>query len=146
MAKDVTINEIQYSGLPFMSSPKTNGQGDAVFWDIDDSTIDGGGKLRNGVVGYGPDGTRYVGSMTEKAAASYNPASQDQTVNADQFLTGAQTFKAVTTTNLQPAYIANGVTVKVGCAEDDDSVTSVTGTLKTPVIVQDPTTHGLHIS
>lgn len=146
MAQNVVINEIQYSNLPFMSAPKVNGQGDAVFWDIADSTIDNAGKLRNGVVGYGADGTKYIGSMTEKAAASYNPTGSDQTINAGQFLAGAQTIKAVTTTNLNPAYIADGVTIKVGCAADDDSVTSATGTLKTPTIVQDPTTHGLRIS
>lgn len=146
MAKNVVINDVQYSNLPFMSAPNANGQGDAVFWDISDSTIDSGGKLRNGEIGYGPDGTKHTGSMTEKSAASYNPSASDQIINANQFLAGAQTFKAVTVTNLNPAYIANNVTIKVGCAEDDDSVTSVTGTLKTPVIVQDPTTHGLHIS
>lgn len=146
MAQNVEINGIQYNNLPFMSAPKSNGQGDAVFWDISDSTIDNAGKLRNGVKGYGPDGTPYTGSMTEKAAASYNPSGSDQTINANQFLAGAQTIKAVTTTNLNPAYIADGVVVKVGCADDDDSVTSVTGELKTPVVVQDPTTHGLRIS
>lgn len=145
MAKNVTINGITYNSLPFMSAPNANGQGDAVFWDISDSTINAS-KMRNGEIGYGADGTRHTGSMTEKSAASYNPSASDQTINANQFLAGAQTIKAVTTTNLNAAYIADGVTVKVGCAADDDSVTSVTGTLKTPTITQDPTTHGLHIS
>lgn len=146
MAQNVVINGIQYNGLPFMSSPKADGQGDAVFWDIADSTLDNAGKLRNGVVGYGPDGTRYSGSMTEKAAASYNPASEDQTINANQYLAGAQTLRAVTTTNLNAAYIAEGIVVKVGCSADDDCVTSVEGTLKIPSVVQDQTTHGLRIS
>lgn len=145
MAQNVTINEVTYNNLPFMSAPKANGQGDAVFWDISDSTINAS-KMRNGEIGYGADGTKYTGSMTEKNAASYNPSSSDQTINADQYLKGAQTIKAVTTTNLNAAYIADGVTVKVGCAADDDCVTSVTGTLKSAVITQDPTTHGLRIS
>lgn len=146
MAKNVVINEIQYSNLPFMSAPLANGQGDAVFWDISDSTINNAGKIRKNEIGYGADGTKYIGTMTEKSAASYNPTASDQTINANQYLTGAQTIKAVTTTNLNASYIANGITVKVGCAADDDSVASVTGTLKTPVITQDPTTHGLHIA
>lgn len=146
MAQNVVINSIQYSNLPFMSAPKADGQGDAVFWDIADSTIDNAGKLRNGVIGYGADGTRYSGNMTEKAAASYNPSSSDQTINANQYLAGAQTIRAVTTTNLVSAYIADGVTVKVGCSADDDCVKSVTGSLTTPTVVQDPTTHGLRIS
>ena len=146
MAQDVVIRGVQYNDLPFMSSPKANGQGDAIFWDISDATIDNAGKLRNGVVGYGPDGTKYTGNMTEKPAASYNPSSSDQTINANQYLAGAQTISAVTTSNLAAAYIAEGVTVKVGCAADDDCVASVTGSLKVPVITQDPTTHGLHIA
>ena len=145
MAQNVVINEITYSNLPFMSAPKSSGQGDAVFWDISDTTLDGGGKLRNGVTAYGADGTKYTGSMTEKSAATFNPASTDQSISANQYLTGAQTIAAVTTTNLTASYIANGITVKVGCSADDDCVASVTGTLKTPVITQDPTTHGLHI-
>lgn len=145
MAQSVVINGNTYSNLPYMSAPKANGQGDAVFWDISDSTVDAS-KLRNGVVAYGADGTRHTGSMTEKAAASYNPASSDQTISEGQYLNGAQTIKAVTTTNLNAAYIASGITVKVGCSADDDCVTSVTGTLQTPVIVQDPNTHGLRIS
>ena len=146
MAQNVTINDITYNGLPFMSAPKANGQGDAVFWDTSGATIANGGQLRNGIKAMGPDGTLHTGTMTEKAAASYNPSASDQTINANQYLAGAQTIKAVTTTNLNPAYIANGVTVKVGCAADDDSVASCTGSLKTPVVTQDPTTHGLHIS
>lgn len=146
MAQSVVINEIQYSNLPFMSAPKSNGQGDAVFWDISESTLSSGGQLRNGIIGYGADGTKYTGSMTEKAAASYLPSTSDQTINANQYLTGAQTISAVSTQNLNAAYIANGVTIKVGCASDDDCIASVTGSLKTPTIVQDPTTHGLRIS
>lgn len=146
MAKDVTINGITYNALPFMSAPNSNGQGDAVFWDISDTTLANGGQMRDGIVAHAADGSTVVGSMQEKAAATFKPSSADQTVGANQYLTGAQTFSAVTTTNLNPAYIADGIVVKVGCAEDDDSVTSVIGSLKTPTIVQDPTTHGLYIS
>ena len=146
MAQSVVINEVVYSNLPYMSAPKSSGSGDAVFWDISDATLDAAGKLRNGVIAYGADGTKYTGNMTEKAAASILPSGSDQTISANQYLTGAQTIAAVTCTNLNAAYIANGITVKIGCSADDDSVTSVTGSLKTPVIVQDQTTHGLHIS
>lgn len=146
MAQSVVINEITYGNLPFMSAPKSDGSGDAVFWDIADTSLNGAGQLRNGVTAFGSDGTKYTGNMTEKSSATYNPSSSDQTISANQYLTGAQTISAVTTTNLNSAYIANGVTVKVGCSADDDSVASVTGSLKTPVIYQDPTTHGLYIS
>ena len=146
MSQNVIINEVTYNNLPFMSAPKANGQGDAMFWDTSGATIANAGQLRNGVKAVGADGTVYTGNMTEKAAASYQPSASDQTISANQFLAGAQTISAVTTSNLNASYIANGIVVKVGCAADDDSVTSVTGTLKSPVVTQDPTTHGLHIS
>ena len=146
MAKNVIINDITYNGLPFMSAPLASGNGDAVFWDIDDATLANGGQLRNGVSAYKADGSKITGSMSEKAAATYTPSGTEQSIGANQFLAGAQTIEAVTCSNLVPANIANGVTVKVGTATDDDSVASVTGTLSTPTIVQDPTTHGLHIS
>lgn len=146
MAQSVIINGVMYSNLPFMSAPKSNGDGDAFFWDTSGATIQNGGQLRNGVIAVGPDGSLITGSMSEKAAQTYRPSGSDQIVAANQFLAGAQTIEGVVVTNLNPAYIADGVVVKVGCASDDDSVTSVQGTLKTPVIVQDPTTHGLRIS
>ena len=68
-------------------------------------------------------------SVTTKAAATYYPSTTDQTVSASQYLTGAQTIKAVTTTNLSAGNILSGVTVKVGDSADDDSVASVTGSL-----------------
>ena len=61
-------------------------------------------------------------------ANTYHPSTTDQTISKEQFLTGAQTIKAVTTTNLTAANIKSGVTVKIGDSTDDDCVTSVTGT------------------
>ena len=146
MAQNVVINEVTYNNLPFMSAPRADGQGDAVFWDTSGATINNSGQLRDGVKAVGADGTEYTGNMSEKAAATYRPSGSDQVIAANQYLAGAQTLAAVVVQNLNPAYIANGIVVKVGCADDDDSVASATGTLRTPVITQDPTTHGLHIA
>lgn len=66
--------------------------------------------------------------LTTKSAQTYHPSTSDQTVAYRQYLTGAQTFKAVTLTNLTAENIKDGVTVKVGDSTDDDCVTSVTGT------------------
>jgi len=67
-------------------------------------------------------------SVTTKAAATYHPSASDQTISASQYLTGAQTIKGVSITNLSAANIKSGVTIKVGDSTDDDCVTSVTGT------------------
>lgn len=67
-------------------------------------------------------------SVTTKAAATINTSTSDQTISSGTYLTGAQTIKAVTTTNLIAGNIKNGVTVEVGDANDSDRIISVTGT------------------
>ena len=68
-------------------------------------------------------------SVTTKAATTYNTSSTDQTIASGTYLTGTQTIKAVTVSGLSAGNIADGVTVKVGDANDDDRIASVTGTL-----------------
>lgn len=67
-------------------------------------------------------------SVTTQAAQTIHPSTSDQTIAASRYLTGAQTIKAVTTSNLTAANIKNGVTVTVGDSTDADCVASVTGT------------------
>ena len=140
---NVVINGVQYNQVGEVNIPLQGG-GTARFYDNSDANITSP-DIRSGKKG-GTDTGIITGTMTEKSAASYNPSTSDQTVNANQYLSGAQTFKAVTTSNLAAQYIANGVTVKVGCVADDDCIASVTGTLSSPVISQDPTSKILSIS
>ena len=74
------------------------------------------------------NGTKISGTIPSKAAATYNTSKNDQTIAAGQYLSGAQTIRKVTTTNLTAANIKRGVTVKVGDAGDDDRIAAVTGT------------------
>jgi len=67
-------------------------------------------------------------SVTTQAAQTIYPSSSDQTISSGRYLTGNQTIKAVTTTNLTAANIKSGVTVQVGDSADSDRVLSVTGT------------------
>ena len=66
--------------------------------------------------------------LTTQAAQTIHPSTTDQTIASGKYLTGAQTIKAVTVTNLTAENIVEGVTVKIGDSTDDDCVTSVTGT------------------
>ena len=67
-------------------------------------------------------------SVTTKAAATYHPSTTDQTISASQYLTGAQTIKAVTH-NLDATKILSGTTFKIGDSSDDDCVISVAGSV-----------------
>lgn len=85
------------------------------------------GQILSGKTAY-VDGAKITGTMTSKAAATYNVSSSNQTIAAGQYLSGKQTIRGVTTTNLSAANIKRGVTVKVGDAGDDDRIAAVTGT------------------
>ena len=67
-------------------------------------------------------------SVTTQGSQTLYPSTSDQTITGSKYLTGTQTFKAVTTTNLTADNIKSGVTVQVGDSSDSDRVASVTGT------------------
>ena len=67
-------------------------------------------------------------SLTTQAAQTIHPSASDQTIARYQYLTGAQTIKAVTMSNLTADNIKSGVTVEIGDSTDSDCVASVTGT------------------
>ena len=85
-------------------------------------------KILSGYSAYNNDGQLVAGSIQSKAAQTYYPSASDQSIAAGQYLSGAQTIKAVIATNLSAANIKYGVTVKIGDADDDDRVASATGT------------------
>lgn len=66
--------------------------------------------------------------LTTQAAQTIYPSTSDQTISSGRYLTGTQTFKAVTTTNLLASIIKAGEVVQVGDASDPDRIASVTGT------------------
>lgn len=66
--------------------------------------------------------------LVTQAAQTIHPSTSDQTISQYQYLTGNQTIKAVTMTNLTAANIKKDVVVKIGDSTDDDCVTSITGT------------------
>ena len=140
----VVIRGVTYQDLPAVAIPDATSGTDVMFHDT--STANGtSADLRNGKKMFGVNG-EVTGTMTEKSASTYHPSTSDQTINANQYLAGAQTIEAVTTTNLSASNILSGVTVKVGSASDDDCVASVTGNMLVPVISQDSVTRVLHIS
>lgn len=65
-------------------------------------------------------------SITTKEAAIYYPSTSDQTIAANQYLTGAQTIKAISQQNLTAANIKKGVTVYV--KNGNGNLYAVTGT------------------
>lgn len=84
------------------------------------------GYVASGIAGN--SNVSLTASVTTQAAQTIYPSSSDQTINSGRYLTGNQTIKAVTTTNLTADNIKSGVVVQVGDSSDSDRVLSVTGT------------------
>lgn len=143
MAQNVVINSVTYQNVPEVDIPLSGG-GTAKFMDTSDADATAS-EILSGKKAY-VDGSLVTGNISSKAATAYNPSTSDQTIAASQYLSGAQTIRAVTVTNLTAANVANGVTVKIGCSADDDCVASVTGNLSAAVISQDGTSKILSIS
>ena len=139
----VVINQITYQNVPEVDIPKSGG-GTAKFYDASETDITSG-DLLNGKKGIGPNG-EVTGNIQSKSAHTYTPTGSSQSIASGQYLSGAQTIEAVVCTNLSASNIKSGVTVKIGTATDDDSVTSVTGNLTLPTISQDSTSKILSIS
>jgi len=67
--------------------------------------------------------------INTKIPTTYHPSATDQTIAGNQYLLGDQTINAVTLSNtLVAENIKNGVTINIGDSEDDDCITSITGT------------------
>ena len=132
MADNLIINGVTYGAVPEIDVPNDQG-GTTKFFDVSDADLDNASKLRDGVIAYGVSGTKYTGSMSEKAAATYTPGTSDQTIAANQYLVGAQTIKG--DANLLASNILKNVTIF-----------GVTGSLALPSISQDSTTKVLTIS
>lgn len=130
MAQNVVINGVTYQSVPEVDIP-TSGGGTAKFMDTSDANATGA-NIRNGKTAY-VNGSKVTGSMAEKASTTYTPTTSDQTINADQYLAGAQTIKG--DANLIPANIVAGKTIF-----------NVAGSATLPSISQDSTSKILTIS
>ena len=80
------------------------------------------------IPGTQPSTTTSTYNLTTQAAQTFYPSTADQTISSYRWLTGAQTIKSVTTSNLTTENIAEGVVVKVGDSSNASRITQITGT------------------
>lgn len=86
-------------------------------------------QVSAGYISSGTQGNSSVSlsaSVTTKGATTYYPGTSDQTISASQYLTGTQTIKAVSQTNLEAGNIKSGTTISI--SNGQSNIWSVTGT------------------
>ena len=130
MAQSVVINGVTYASVPEVDIPLSGG-GTAKFMDTSDADAVAG-EILSGKKAY-VNGQLVTGSIQRKDAATYTPTTSDQTIAADQYLSGAQTVKG--DANLVASNILKNVTIF-----------GVNGNLALPSISQDSTTKVLSIA
>lgn len=113
MATNPYVNKVTYSGTTLI--------------DLTSDTVEAG-KMLAPYTAHDKSGAPIVGEIESLSAGTINTSSTDQTIAAGQYLSGAQTIKAVTTSGLNVGNVRYGATVKVGDVNDDDRIASIEGT------------------
>lgn len=72
------------------------------------------------------------GTIPTKSAEVFNISASDRTIALNQYLSGAQIIKGVTTENILAENIKKGVNVKVGDTNNAGRIKNITGTYTTP--------------
>ncbi len=111
--QDIVIRGISYEGVPFVQSPREDGEGMAVYYDTSDATLDNGGKMLDGVTAYA-DGTKYTGTIQTKTSSNLSASGATVTAPAGYYATQAtKTVQSGSTT--APATISGtGASVSTG--------------------------------
>lgn len=114
---------------------KTGGTGSLTFPAGFASAIDGigsydsdaatAGDILSGKKAFVGNAT-VTGTIDTKGSETFHPSASDRTIPANTYLSGAQTIKGVSISNLSAGNIKKGVTVSVG--DGSVNVASVTGT------------------
>lgn len=94
-------------------------------------TVSNTPQVSAGYVSSGSAGNTNVSltaNVTTKASATIYPSASDQTIASGTYLTGTQTIKGVTYSNLTAGNIKKDVVVTIGDSADADRIVSVTGT------------------
>lgn len=104
MAKNVVINGVTYSGVPYVNIPLASGDGNAKFVDTDSGDA-AAGDIRNGKKAW-VDGNEITGTAAEKTAADVTVSGKNITVPAGIY--DAQVQKSVADGSVTPTAAVAG--------------------------------------
>lgn len=110
MSKTVQIRGITYSDVPSVTIPLDPGPGNAEFFDTSDATLDGGGKMLNGVTAYA-NGTKYTGNIPSKTSSDLTASGATVTVPAGHY--ASQATKSVSSGSATAPATISGTSASV---------------------------------
>ena len=92
MAKNVVINSVTYSDVPYVEIPLSGSSGNAEFYDTSDATLSSGDQMLASYTAYA-DGTKYTGTIAAKTGTDITASGDTVTVPAGYY--SSQQTKAV---------------------------------------------------
>lgn len=110
MSKTVQIRNVVYSDVPSVNIPLSPGPGTAEFFDTSDATLDGGGKMLDGVTAYA-NGTKYTGTIQSKT--SIDLSASGATVTAPAGYYASQATKSVSSGSATAPATISGTSASV---------------------------------
>ena len=110
MAKDVVIRNVDYDDVPYVQIPIQDSDQMARFVDTSDATLDGGGKMLNGVTAYA-DGVKYTGSIQSKSSSDLTASGATVTAPAGYY--ASQATKSVSSGSATAPATISGTSASV---------------------------------
>lgn len=110
MAQNVVIREVEYQSVPSVKIPLADEQGDALFVDTSDATLDSNANLPLGVTAYA-DGTKYTGTASENDSTDLTVSGATVTAPAGFYASSASATVASGSATPASTISATGATV-----------------------------------
>mgnify|MGYP003290118251 CR=1 FL=1 len=110
MSKTVQIRNVVYSDVPSVNIPLSPGPGTAEFFDTSDATLDGGGKMLDGVTAYA-NGTKYTGTIQSKTSSDLTASGATVTAPAGYY--ASQATKSVSSGSATAPATISGTSASV---------------------------------
>lgn len=136
MAKNVKINGVSYDNVPYVDMPKTDGSGDARFYDNTSATVTAS-DLRKGVKAMGASG-EVTGNLEAVAKTNRTISTKAQEISIEAGIHEAGAKVSISATE-QAKIIAGNIRTGV-------TILGIEGGLSAASVVQDSGTKALRIS
>lgn len=129
MAQNVVIRSVTYQDVPSVEIPLSGGDGNAVFIDTSDATLDDASQLPLGITAYS-DGTKYTGTAAQNDSTDLTISGATVTVPAGYYASSASGTVSSGSASPASTISATGASVSTGT----NTLTLSKSVTNTPVV------------